>query len=47
MRNQFAKSIFEISKKDKRVHVVVADISPAGKMKDFQKNFLNGLLTQV
>ena len=46
MRNQFAKSIFEISK-DKRVHVVVADISPPGKMKDFQKNFLNGLLTQV
>tara|TARA_B100000886_G_scaffold340494_1_gene310476 strand:+ start:774 stop:1694 length:921 start_codon:yes stop_codon:yes gene_type:complete len=39
MRNQFAKSIFEISKKDKRVHVVVADISPAGKMKDFQKKF--------
>lgn len=39
MRNQFAKSIFEISKNDKRVHIVVADISPAGKMQDFQKRF--------
>ncbi len=41
MRSQFAKSIFEISKKDKTVHVVVADISPAGKMQDFQKKFPN------
>jgi transketolase len=39
MRNQFAKSIFELSKKNKKIHVVVADISPAGKMQDFQKKF--------
>ncbi len=39
MRNQFAKSVFELSKKDERIHVVVADISPAGKMQDFQKKF--------
>ena len=39
MRNQFAKTIFELSKKNKNIHVVVADISPAGKMQEFQKRF--------
>ena len=39
MRNQFAKTIFELSKKNKNIHVVVADISPAGKMQEFQKKF--------
>ena len=39
MRNQFAKSIFEKAIKNKKIRVVVADISPAGKMEDFQKKF--------
>ena len=43
MRNQFAKTIFELSKKNKNIHVVVADISPAGKMQEFQKDFLKDL----
>ena len=39
MRNQFAKSIYERALKDKKIHVLVADISPAGKMEEFQKKF--------
>ena len=35
MRNEFAKTIFEHGKKNKKIHVIVADISPAGKMSDF------------
>ena len=33
------QTIFELSKKNKNIHVVVADISPAGKMQEFQKDF--------
>lgn len=39
MRDQFAQSIYEKGLKDKKIHVVVADISPAGKMEQFQKKF--------
>ncbi len=39
MRNEFAKTIFEHGKKNKKIHVIVADISPAGKMSDFEKKF--------
>lgn len=39
MRNEFAKTIFEEGKKNKKIHIIVADISPAGKMYDFEKKF--------
>ena len=39
MRNQFAKSIYERALKDNKIYVLVADISPAGKMEQFQKKF--------
>ena len=41
MRNQLAKSLFQKAKKNKKIYALVADISPAGKMIDFQKNFPN------
>ena len=45
MRNVFAEEIFNHSKKDKNIFVVVADISPAGKIEKFKKknpkNFIN------
>jgi len=45
MRNTFADEIYQQSLKRKDIHVLVADISPAGKIAKFQKknpnNFLN------
>ena len=37
MRNTFADTIYEQALKNKKIYVVVADISPAGKMLKFQK----------
>ena len=45
MRDQFAQSIYEKGLKDKKIYVVVADISPAGKMEEFQKKFPKRFLT--
>jgi len=39
MRNQFAKTLYEIAKKDERIYIVVADISPAGGIDQFRKEF--------
>ena len=38
MRNAFSSTLAKLAKKDKDIYIVVADISPAGKMEDFQKN---------
>lgn len=52
MRNTFAKTFFEAAQKDSRLCVVVADISPAGAMdqfrKEFPKRFINtGVAEQI
>lgn len=39
MRNAFAKTFLEAAQKDSRLCVVVADISPAGAMDQFRKQF--------
>lgn len=39
MRNTFARNFYEAAKKDPRLSMVVADISPAGAMQEFQKEF--------
>jgi transketolase len=39
VRNTFADTIYEAGKNDKRVAIVVADISPAGSMQKFREEF--------
>lgn len=39
MRNALARTLYEIAKQDERVVVIVADISPAGAMDDFRREF--------
>lgn len=39
MRNTFSKVFYEAGKDDQRLCVVVADISPAGSIQDFAKDF--------
>ena len=39
MRNKFAEVLYNFSKKDKKIAVVSADISPAGKMAELSKKF--------
>jgi transketolase len=39
MRNRFADTFYELGKNDPRLCVVVADISPAGSMAKFRKEF--------
>lgn len=39
MRDKFAEVIYEIGKKDKRISVLVADISPAGAITKFKEEF--------
>jgi transketolase len=41
MRNKFADEIYKIGKKDKRIAVLVADISPAGSIERFRQEFPN------
>ena len=45
MRNVFANKIYQCSKKNKNIFIVVADISPAGSIEKFRKknknNFIN------
>ena len=52
MRNTFANTFYEAAKKDPRLCVVVADISPAGSMeklrKEYPKRFVNtGVAEQI
>ena len=37
MRNIFAETLYQCAVEDERIHIVVADISPAGPMAKFQK----------
>ena len=39
MRDAFARTLYEVAKKDPRVFIVVADISPAGSMAPFREEF--------
>lgn len=39
MRNKFADTLYEIGKEDKRICTLVADISPAGSIAQFRKEF--------
>ena len=39
MRDKFAEVIYQIGKKNKKIAVLVADISPAGAISEFKKNF--------
>jgi len=39
MRNKFAEVIYKYSKKNKKIRVVAADISPAGKMAELSKKY--------
>jgi transketolase len=39
MRNAFADTLYELGKTDQRICVVVADISPAGSIEKFRKEF--------
>lgn len=45
MRNAFAKALYEAALKDERIYVLAADISPAGPLvqfaKDFPRRFIN------
>ena len=41
MRNTFAKTFYEAAQQDSRLCVVVADISPAGSMEQFRKDYPN------
>ena len=39
MRNKFAEVLYNISKKNNKIRVVAADISPAGKLADLSKKY--------
>ncbi len=39
MRNQFADTLYECAKENPKISIVVADISPAGSMEKFRKEF--------
>ena len=39
MRNIFAETLYQCAVEDERIHIVVADISPAGPMAKFQKEY--------
>lgn len=39
MRNALARTLYELAKEDDRIVVLVADISPAGAMEDFRREF--------
>lgn len=41
MRNIFAETLYSFAKKNKKIHVVAADISPAGSMETFRKKYPN------
>ncbi len=39
MRNTFSETLYECAKADPRIYIVVADISPAGSMANFQREY--------
>ena len=39
MRNTFAETLYECAKADPKIYIVVADISPAGSMANFQREY--------
>lgn len=39
MRNTFAETLYQFAKKDKKISIVVADISPAGSMEKFRLKY--------
>ena len=39
MRNKFSEHLAKLASKNKNINIVVADISPAGKMEEFQKKY--------
>lgn len=39
MRNTFSETLYECAKKDPSIYIVVADISPAGSMANFQREY--------
>jgi len=39
MRNVFSEELFKQAKKDKKIDIIVADISPAGSMENFRKKY--------
>lgn len=39
MRNKFADTLYKIGKKDKKIFILVADISPAGSVQKFRDEF--------
>ena len=39
MRNKFADTLYKIGKKDKKIFILVADISPAGSIQKFRDEF--------
>ena len=39
MRNMFAEVLYDLARQDERIHIVVADISPAGSMAKFREEF--------
>ena len=41
MRNVFSEELYKIGKKNKKIHIVAADISPAGSMEKFRIEYPN------
>lgn len=39
MRNQFAESLYQVACADEKIAIIVADISPAGSMEQFRREF--------
>jgi transketolase len=39
VRNMFAEVLYDLAREDERIHIVVADISPAGSMAKFRDEF--------
>jgi transketolase len=39
MRNKFAETLYRLSKKNRKIRLVAADISPAGKMSELSKKY--------
>ncbi len=44
MRNTFAEELYKHAVKNKKIYILVSDISPAGSMINFQKKYPNRFL---
>jgi nucleoside-diphosphate-sugar epimerase len=47
MRNCFSNTIAKLGEKNKDIYIVVADISPAGAMENFQKKYISENFTPI